>query len=438
MTIMEKINRLKRFITHDLWFLDIEKGVSGARKVLFKELQMGLLVIKLAQKNFLFSRASSLAFTTLLSLIPVLAILFMFFKAFGGKLVETRIKPLVYEYLTAGIGDDINRYLDTFLGSATVDTLGSIGFVFLLIAVYSILSSIESSFNAIWQVNKNRAPMEMLKTYLTLVFVTPVLMVVSIWLASRIQLIASIGNPVWMSIFSFVFFNFAPFVLVALVFLFLIKVMPNTQVKASSAMVGSLFGAICYTALKLLFITYTKLAVGYNVIYGSIAILPFFMLWIYFSWIIVLLSVQIVFVRQNVAGLTHIEKNEVYNRMDHMAMATLIMIQIVRSFLDSKEPLSQQELSEALDIPLMDIRESISHLEKSGLIIEVSKKTNAYVLNFPLDKLSIGRIADAVDRMYLESRNLKQSAKFSELSRIMDHQRLCVDENTLLTSVMDA
>ena len=144
MTIMEKINRLKRFITHDLWFLDIEKGVSGARKVLFKELQMGLLVIKLAQKNFLFSRASSLAFTTLLSLIPVLAILFMFFKAFGGKLVETRIKPLVYEYLTAGIGDDINRYLDTFLGSATVDTLGSIGFVFLLIAVYSILSSIES------------------------------------------------------------------------------------------------------------------------------------------------------------------------------------------------------------------------------------------------------------------------------------------------------
>ncbi|MFO7810428.1 MAG: hypothetical protein R6V47_03535, partial [Candidatus Delongbacteria bacterium] len=104
MTFKDRMKRAKKFITHDLWFVEIEESVSGFKKFLLKELQMMVLVVKSTQKHFLFSRASSLAFTTLLSLIPVLAIMFMFFKAFGGEMVETKIKPLIYEYLTAGQG----------------------------------------------------------------------------------------------------------------------------------------------------------------------------------------------------------------------------------------------------------------------------------------------------------------------------------------------
>jgi membrane protein len=226
-----RIERLKKFITKDLWFLDIEEGVSGVRKFLLKELQMLILIVKFTDKNFLFSRASALAFTTLLSLIPVLAIMFMFFKAFGGGLVDEKIKPMIYDYLTAGIGDSITGYIDSFLGSATVDTLGSIGFIFLLWAVYSILSSIEVSFNAIWQVSKNRSPVEMLKTYLTIVFIAPILMILSLWLASRIEGMVSVeGNHV-MGFISFAFFQFSPFLLVTVMFMFLLVIMPNTQVK---------------------------------------------------------------------------------------------------------------------------------------------------------------------------------------------------------------
>jgi membrane protein len=80
----QKIKKLQKFLTHDLWYVDIESSVTGLRKFLVSELQMAVLVIKSADKNFLMNRASALAFTTLLSLIPVLAIMFMFFKAFGG------------------------------------------------------------------------------------------------------------------------------------------------------------------------------------------------------------------------------------------------------------------------------------------------------------------------------------------------------------------
>ncbi len=436
MTMKQNFKKIKKFLTHDLWFVEIEESVSGMRKFLLKELQMMVLVVKSTQKNFLFSRASALAFTTLISLIPVLAIMFMFFKAFGGELVETKIKPLIFDYLTAGIGENINTYLDSFLGSATVDTLGSIGFIFLLVAVYSILSSIEASFNAIWQVNKNRSPIEMLKTYLTIVFVSPILLIMSMWMTSRLEFIMNIGDSFFEGFSTFMLFQFIPYILVTLLFLFLIVIMPNTSVKLKNAVVGALFGALCFTIFKALFIHYTKLAVSYNVIYGSIAILPFFMMWIYFSWIIVLLSVEIVYVRQNVHNLKHLEVNILSNRTDKLRIAFMIMIKIVKNFIDGKEQLSQLEISEELDIPIREIAECLSGLEKSGIIIEIARKPDTYTMNIPLEKLTAGKIADSVDQMYIENKNFKSESAFPELAEIIKDNKLIADQSELLTALI--
>ncbi len=436
MTIKDKIKKLHRFLTHDLWFVEIEESVSGLRKFLLNELQMMVIVVKSTQKNFLFSRASALAFTTLLSLIPVLAIMFMFFKAFGGELVETKIKPMIFDYLTAGMGEKINEYLDSFLGSATVDTLGSIGFIFLLWAVYSILSSIETSFNAIWQVNKNRSPVEMLKTYLTIIFISPILLVMSIWMTTRFEFIMNIGDSFFSGFSTFMLSQVIPYILVTFLFLFLIVIMPNTSVRLKNALIGALFGALCFTIFKALFLHYTKLAVSYDKIYGSIAILPFFMLWIYFSWIIVLLSVEIVYVRQNVHNLKHLEVNIFSNRTDKLRIAFMIMIEIVRNFVSGKEQLSQLEISEKLDIPIREIGECLTGLEKSGVIIEIAKKPDTYTINVPLNSLTAGRIADSVDMMYIENKNFKSETVFPELANIISGNKLIAESGTLLTDII--
>ena len=432
MTFKQKFKKFQKFITHDLWFVEIEESVSGFKKFFFKELQMMVLVIKSTHKHFLFSRASALAFTTLLSLIPVLAILFMFFKAFGGEMVETKIKPMIYEYLTAGQGENITEYIDSFLSSATVDTLGSIGFIFLLVAVYSILSSIETSFNAIWQINKNRSPIEMLKTYLTIIFISPILLIVSIWLTTRIQFIMNIGDSFWGGFSTFMLFYFTPFILVFLLFFALLVIIPNTEVKFSNAFVGAFFGALAFTIFKELFIHYTKLAVSYNKIYGSIAVLPFFMLWIYFSWIVVLLSVEISYVRQNVHNLKHLEQNILSNRLDKIRIAFMIILRIIRNFVSGKEQSSQLEISEELDIPVKDISNTLLKLEKSGIIIEIAKKQDTYTLNIPLNKLTVGKVTDAVDMMYIPNKNFKSEKECKELSKIIS-----ADRDQLLASLTE-
>lgn len=424
MTLKKKLEKIRKFITHDLWYVDIEESVSGVRKFLVKELQMAVIIVKSANKNFLMNRASALAYTTLLSMIPVLAIMFMFFKAFGGEMVETKIKPMIYDYLTAGIGDSITLYIDSFLSSATVDTLGSIGFIFLLVAVYSILSSIESSFNAIWQVNKNRSPIEMLKTYLTIVFVSPILLIVSLWLTSRLEFIMSIGDSYLKGFSTFMLYQILPFGLVLLLFLALIVIMPNTRVKILNALIGAFIGALCFTILKGLFIHYTKMAVSYNVIYGSIAAVPFFMMWIYFSWTIVLLSVEIAYVRQNIHNLKHLEQNNQSNRTDRLRIALMVMIKITKNFISGKEQSSQLEISQELDIPIKEIAQCLESLEKSGIIIEIAKKQDTYTLNLPLEHLTIGRISDSVDQMYIENKNFKSESDILEMADIIKDNKL--------------
>jgi membrane protein len=426
MTFKSKFKRFQKFITHDLWFVEIEESVSGFKKFLLKELQMMVLVVKATQKHFLFSRASALAFTTLL-----------FFKAFGGEMVETKIKPLIYEYLTAGQGENITEYIDSFLSSATVDTLGSIGFIFLLVAVYSILSSIETSFNAIWQINKNRSPVEMLKTYLTIIFITPILLIVSIWLTTRMQFIMNIGDSFWGGFSTFMLYYFTPFILVFLLFFALLVIIPNTEVKFSNAFVGAFVGALAFTIFKELFIHYTKLAVSYNKIYGSIAVLPFFMLWIYFSWIVVLLSVEVTYVRQNVHNLKHLEQNMLTNRVDKIRIAFMIIIRIIKNFISGKEQSSQLEISEELDIPIRDIADTLSKLESGGVIVEIARKPDSYTLNMPLKKLTVGKITDCVDKMFIPNKNYRSEQDFQELSRIISENQVAANRDELVSALIE-
>ena len=433
------INKTKKFLTHDIWFADIEEGFSGIKKIFVKELQMLVLEVKLLQQNNLFSRASALAFTTLLSLIPVLAILFMFFKAFGGQMVEDKIKPMILEFLASGAGGKISEYIDSFLGSATVDALGSIGAVFLLVAVYSILSSIERSFNMVWQMKKDRAPLEQLKTYLSIIFISPVLLIVSIWLAGRLEFIIQAGDNVWGGFSTFMLFRLLPFALIMLMFIFILIIMPNTKVKLKHATVSAFIGAILYTILKIVFIHYTKMAASYGVIYGSLAVLPFFMLWIYFSWIIVLLCVQITFVRQNIHNLKHMEINIETNRVDKLKIAFMIVYKILKDFVNGNERSNLTEISSKLDIPLKDVNQCLSKLEQSGIVIEIAKKQNAYTLNIPVEKLTVKIVIDAVDKMYLETQKYKSEKVFPEINKIFDKDRnISVDQNSLLSDFLDS
>ena len=180
------------------------------------------------------------------------------------------------------------------------------------------------------------------------------------------------------------------------------------------------------------------MAVTYNKIYGSVAVLPFFMLWIYFSWVIVLLSVQITFVRQNIHNLKHMEINIETNRIDKLKIAFMIVYKILKDFVDGNERSNLTEISSKLDIPLKDVNQCLAKLEQSGIVIEIAKKQNAYTLNIPVEKLTVNRVLNAVDKMYLETKNYKSEKHFPEMNNLFNEQNeVNVDTNCLLSDFLD-
>jgi len=422
-------NKIIKFLTADIWHLDAE----GYKKILIKELQILILQMKLFFRNFALTKASSLAFTSLLSLIPVLAVLFMFFKLFGGKgVVEETIKPFIYEFLTAGSGDKISEYIDSFINSATIETLGTIGIAFLFIAVYSILSSIESNFNDIWDVKRNRSFLDQIKSYTLILIVIPILITFTIAITSKLETVLQSNSldMVWGFSLLIIFDKIFPFFLVILMFFSLIKIIPNCKVHKKSAFIGAAVGTILYFISKNIFVYYTKMAVSYNVIYGSIAILPFFMLWLYFFWIIVLLSVQITFVRQNLHNLKYLEKVFLINRIDKIKIAVMVSFMIVKKFIKKSDSsdgvvksknnyLSIDDISAELDIPLKDIRKCLSDFEKSGILAELANNLECYIPNIPLNDFTLRAVIGSVDKKYLISNKYESENKFSAIKDLV-------------------
>ncbi|RZL34388.1 MAG: hypothetical protein EOP00_31715, partial [Pedobacter sp.] len=148
------------------------------------------------------------------ALVPLLAVVFMLFKISGGKqIVDLKVKPFIYNFLSPVSSQQISQYMDTFLNSASVETLGVLGILFLLITVYIILSVIESTFDYIWHVKKSRSFFDRLKSYWLIISVSPILLTLSATLNSYLDSIV-IESSFFETIYSIFAFKVMPFVLI--------------------------------------------------------------------------------------------------------------------------------------------------------------------------------------------------------------------------------
>ncbi len=410
---MDKKKKLT-FLLKDVWELDQYEHSHSFYKSIVKELQMLDLELKLFFRNNTLSRASDLAFSTLLSLVPLLATLFMMFKLFGGKeIVDTKLKAYIYGFLTPVSRDQISSYMDSFLSSATVETLGSIGIIFLLVAVFLILSSIETTFNIIWHVKKGRNFAEKLKTYWLIITVSPILVSISITLTTYLDNAKWLKYSLWENFSSILVFKIVPFILIVLFFTLVIKVIPNSKVESKHAIIGALIGTFLYYVTKNLFIDYTKLAVSYNIIYGSIAVLPIFMIWSYWFWIIILFSVETAFVRQNFVYLKKTEKSNEINYYDKIKITLFIGFKLIRDYIESKKSANVLEYSSELDIPLNHVINCFTELEQSGVVKILAKTPEVYIPAIPIREINIKTLLDSVNKMYIPANKYNTSSTIS-------------------------
>jgi len=255
-----------------------------------------IAVIQRFRSDRLPRHAASLAFSSLLALAPMMTIALVALSSVDnmGVLVE----DFIYQFLVPAASNDVKLYIDEFATRAGKLTIVG-GGAFLLTALL-LLSNIESSFNDIWRVKEGRSLSAKLTVYWSLVTLGPLLMGASLTMSAYVMSlslftgqVASIGAVL------------VPILLMALAFLLLYLVMPNVRVSLMHALVGAIVASTLFEATKRGFQVYLENFADYEVVYGAMAALPIFLIWIYLSWVVALIGAEVVAVLQQKKLLEH-------------------------------------------------------------------------------------------------------------------------------------
>lgn len=314
-------------------------------------------------------RAMSLVYTTLLSLVPLLAFSFSVLKGFG---VHRQVEPLLYEFLLplgehgAQITDQIIAFVENVRGGV----LGGIGLALLMFTVISMIQKVEDTFNYIWQVQKSRNLARRFSDYLSVILVGPVLMVTAMGLLATINssdIMQAIAEVQPFGTLLAVIGRLAPFTLVVVVFAFVYAFVPNTRVRLGAALVGAVLAGAAWTLGGSLFATVIVGSTRYAAIYSSFAIAIFALIWLYLSWLVLLLGAQVAFYVQNPRRL-RLGRNRLNISIAQVERLGLgIMQEVVRGFRSGARP-GFDVLAKSLDHPARSLEEITSRLEAAGLL----------------------------------------------------------------------
>jgi membrane protein len=235
------IDRIIRFCEHDVWVMNVHQ-LTGLRQFGVKLLRLGLVAAAEFRESFLSIRATSLVYTTLLSMVPFLAVMFSVLKAFG---VHQQIEPILSQAFDplGEKGAEITTNIIQFVDNLKVGVLGAVGVAGLFYTTYSLIEKIEEALNSIWRVEVGRPLARRITDYLSVVLVGPVFVFTAFglmassqshWLVQRVMEIQPFGYLI------VAITNLLPFLFMCMLFTFIYKFVPNTPVKISSAFVGGL------------------------------------------------------------------------------------------------------------------------------------------------------------------------------------------------------
>ncbi len=369
-------------------------------------------------------RASALTYYSVLSIVPLIALVFGIAKGFG---FETYLEE---EMLTRFSGQEtvlewILTFKDRYLSQISGGWIAGVGLFVLFWSVMKLLGNIESSFNDIWQIKKARVISRKMSDYVSLVVITPILLFVSssitVFIADQLKYTSELPLMGYIGPALAYLIKFLPYLLIWLVFTLLYIIMPNTKVNFKSAVIGGIIGGTMFQLLQWGYVYIQSMLTSYGAIYGSFAALPLFFIWMQTSWLIVLLGAEVVFANQNIE---HYEaESESFNISNHMkrAMTLMILKEIILSFKEGNQPETSEQLSNKLDFPVRLVREVIYEMLETGILSEtVTKyvKESAYQPAQDIEHLTVAYVIELIDKRgndNLKTENLKSLEKMTKV-----------------------
>ena len=263
------------------------------------------------------AQASALTYSTLLAIVPILAVVFAIARGFGyNKYIELWFRDLLSSQPQAA--DILVGFVNSYLIHTQSGVFLGVGLIFMLYTVLMLVNNIEETFNEIWQVSNSRPLMRSLMNYLAMCFLFPILVIVSTGISIFMATFASkVGGVVLLGSAVRHLLDLSPYLLMSIVFICLYVYMPNTNVRLSSAVVPGILAGIAMQLLQLAYIHSQLWMTGYNAIYGSFAAIPLFMLWLQISWTICLFGAQLTFTNQNLHRIgVNLDLFDVHPRID--------------------------------------------------------------------------------------------------------------------------
>tara|TARA_B100000809_G_scaffold117604_1_gene115957 strand:+ start:1373 stop:2692 length:1320 start_codon:yes stop_codon:yes gene_type:complete len=418
--------KITDFIQSHIWELPLDQ-LPRWQSPLIKQVRVLILAFKGFNRDKCQLRAAALTFYSILSLIPILAMVFGIAKGFG---FEQKLELLLQEKIASrdmvaqeGV-DWIISKAKLLLESTRGSLIAGVGLVVLMWAATRVLRHIEAALNDIWEIKNSRPWIRNFTDLLSIMVVAPILFILAqsttVFITAIIQ---DLSKGMKLLGHLFLLIKLIPFGLIWLLFTMIYVVVPNTKVNFKSALVA---GVIVGTIFQLSQWIFFKSQMGiskYNAIYGSFAFLPLLLIWIQTAWLILLLGAEIAFANQHINRYEFALGSQEVKPSFKKLVTLLITNLLVKNFVEAKSSLTAEEISATLHAPVRLVRQCITDLMNSKIINEVGKKNSqdtSYQPARSVENLSVSFVLQAIDEHGLGDIHIHESGESKRLSQALE------------------
>ena len=340
----------------------------------------------------------------------------------------------------------IARSIHQFIRNTRSGTLGVTGSVLLIFVAISMLSRIEETFNDVWGVARGRSWFMRVVLYWGVLTLVPMLLIVALGLATGPHLEATKKLLVTMPFVGHalmpILFQVLPVAVLCVTFALFYVLMPNTKVRWQAAAVGGAVAAILLHLNNLISVLYVSRVVSNSRIYGSLGLVPVFMVGLYFAWLILLFGAQVAYAFQNRASYREEKQIEQINQRGREFVALRLMTGVGRRYLEGELPPGIVEIAEDLAVPTRLVQQIMQTLAAARLVVETGSADPAYVPARPLETITCHDILLAMrasQGQELATRDEPTRAEvYGEFHRIQEAERRAASSVTMMELVKRA
>ena len=353
-------------------------------------------------------RSAALTYYTLVSIVPVVALVFAIVKGFG--LADGLVQNL---YSIIPQIPDIVDYVVEFAQKTLARTQGGWVAAFSLAALFwsvvSVFSSIEDAFNNIWEVSSNRSLIRKYSDYIAIIVIAPLMWVVASSTSNYLHSWLNVGDTFWVRFFSKIISMAMAWVMFSIIYI----VLPNTKVRYPSAIKSGIIAGTVFIVVQWLYVSLQLWMTSYNAIYGSFAALPLFLIWLQASWSILLLGAELSFTFQNEKRFDEERETMMISYDSRRKVMIAIMVVVARAFREGKGAIDADQIRNELNLPARIMSNALHTLVSSSMLNQVHRPEQEYDVAYApardINSLRVYDILQAVDNYGYGEQNLDLS-----------------------------